>query len=319
MGFGHITRSLTLARALTDLGAEVVCIGQGMSQGKNVAPSFQKLDTRELSLAKRSATASEVLELRPDAVIADGYHFGAEFFDVLERNHIPYGVIDDNGETQAKNPRVVHNQNPSAKRSLYQGIIGEPEFLLGLENVLLRQEVGDVALSNPTKSGDILIGFGGTDVMNLTIPVSEALLASGFGIAVSETFEGQFRRRLTVQDSQFSRFFPQTGFLEALASSQFAVLGAGTSLWEANAVGTSALGVAVAENQIAPATVAKELGYLTDLLVLDKDTTAKEASLAIGRLVEGIASEKHKDAPNTVPLDSAQRAARVFLKRFSAE
>jgi len=49
--------------------------------------------------------------------------------------------------------------------------------------------------------------------------------------------------------------------VSSLASAHVAVLAAGSSLWEACAVGTPSIGLVVADNQIASANAAAKLGF----------------------------------------------------------
>ncbi len=319
IGFGHITRSLTLANALTDLGADVICLGQGMTKGKNTAPSFYKMDSRELVLAGGRDTAFEVLRLLPDAVVTDGYHFDRDFYGSLEDAHVPYGVIDDNGETRAINPCVVHNQNPSASRNLYSNVSEKAVFLLGLNYALLRPEVRAIAERVSPKGNYVLISFGGTDLLNLTVPVAEALVRAGHRIAVSEGFQGEIEHSQNMAGTagQVS-FFTSPRFLEALASAEIAVLGAGTSLWEASALKTRALGVVVADNQVAPATKAKSLGYLLDLLLIENRERTGETPQAITEILKRTGKGIQQIPEKGVPLDGAARVASVFLAEFSS-
>jgi spore coat polysaccharide biosynthesis predicted glycosyltransferase SpsG len=53
----------------------------------------------------------------------------------------------------------------------------------------------------------------------------------------------------------------QHEYVSSLASAHVAVLAAGSSLWEACAVGTPSIGLVVADNQIASANAAAKLGF----------------------------------------------------------
>jgi spore coat polysaccharide biosynthesis predicted glycosyltransferase SpsG len=53
----------------------------------------------------------------------------------------------------------------------------------------------------------------------------------------------------------------QRDYVPSLASAQVAVLAAGSSLWEACAVGTPSIGLVVADNQAASANAAAKLGF----------------------------------------------------------
>ena len=318
MGFGHITRALTLARALEDAGAEVLAVGQGMGEGVAISPSFQNLTVLDPPAPTEGGNIHVVLGQHPDAVVVDGYHFSEEFFHQVSLAGIPYAVIDDNGETRASEPVLVHNQNPHATPDLYKNLSNQPLLLLGLEYALLRPEVGQISKITRHRSDVVVVGLGGTDSANLTWPLATGLLRAGFRVRVNERFWPLFSN-VSMGDRDFLRldFFSSPSFLDTLSSAAVAVLGAGTSLWEANAVGTPAVGVVVAENQRNPARVAHSEGYVSEVINhLDSEseaTTVGNVVNAVNRvLVDG--PQKLMKRINT---SGSLRAAKQLLHEFA--
>ena len=318
MGFGHITRSLTLARALQDAGADVVSVGQGMREGVAISSSFQNLQIIERAQSHDADEAEQLLALHPDGVVTDGYHFSRNFFELLDEASIPYAIIDDNGETEATNPVVVHNQNPNANREHYGSGTNEPIFLFGLEYALIRPEIFALATKLPKNSGQIVISFGGTDSENLTVPIVEALVEAGHRVAVNERFKVDLS--ISIDHAERSRaieFFPSSLFLESLASADLAVVGAGTSLWEANALGTATVGVIVAENQLNPALTGFSEGYvdvvINSLGAGSMESTVSEVVAAADQLRETSARQSTK----RVGTDGAKLVAQALLAEFS--
>ena len=318
MGFGHITRSLTLARALQDAGADVIAVGQGMTEGTAISPSFVSDHFIESPALKQSGGVGQLLDLHPDGVVTDGYHFSKSFFEQLDEASIPYAVIDDNGETKAINPLVVHNQNPHANRELYGTFINEPKFLLGLDYALLRPEVFALVTKPLKKNGRIVVSLGGTDFADLTVPIITALAEAGHNVAVNE----RFREKLIgltseTGDSRKIEFFPSSMFLESLASADLAVLGAGTSLWEANTLGTPTIGVIVADNQIIPALTGFSEGYvdvvINSLGAHSMESKVSEVEAAAAQLREASA----RQATKRVGTDGAKLVAQALLAEFS--
>ena len=318
MGFGHITRSLTLARALQNAGADVIAVGQGMTEGATVSPSFGGLHVIERPALQKSSEKRQLPDLHPDGVVTDGYHFSESYFQKLDEGSIPYAVIDDNCEIKAINPLVVHNQNPHANRELYGNFVNEPKFLLGLDYALLRPEVFGLVTKPLKKNGRIVVSLGGTDSANLTVPIITALVEAGHSVAVHE----RFREQLIVLnsntgDSRKIEFFASSMFLDSLASADLAVLGAGTSLWEANALGTSTIGVIVAENQLNPALIGFSDGYvhvvINSLCARSMETTVSEVVAAAAQVREVSARQARK----RVGTDGAELVARILLTEFS--
>lgn len=265
IGVGHFMRSLSLGEALLDEGFGVELISF------ELAPSLQSLATScgvevvELSCAPRSSEDAQfVLQRNANIVVVDGYEFSREFFAVLEASSTPFAIIDDNVETNAQSPSAVINQNPHASASMYAHLQGESKLLLGLQYAMLRKEVREVAEMNlPSREGEVFVAMGGADFLGLTAPIVEALAETGLQIRVAVGHTNTQRARIEKLADQLGNvtLIEQQDYVSSLASAHVAVLAAGSSLWEACAVGTPSIGLVVADNQFASANAAKKLGF----------------------------------------------------------
>ena len=265
IGVGHVMRSLSLGEALLDEGFGVELVSF------ELAPSLQSLATScgvevvELSCAPRSSEDAQfVLERNANLVVVDGYEFSREFFAVLETSSTPFAVIDDNAETSAQSPSAVINQNPHASASMYAHLQGNPKLLLGLQYAMVRKEVCEVAAMNlQSCEGEVFVAMGGADFLGLTAPIVEALAETGLQIRVAVGHANTQRAHIQKLADQLGNvtLIEQQDYVSSLASAHVAVLAAGSSLWEACAVGTPSIGLVVAENQFASANAAKKLGF----------------------------------------------------------
>jgi UDP-2,4-diacetamido-2,4,6-trideoxy-beta-L-altropyranose hydrolase len=265
IGVGHVMRSLSLGEALLDEGFGVELVSCGL------APSLQSLATScgievvELSCAPRSSEDAQFILTRNAAiVVVDGYEFSRDFFAVLEASNTTFAVIDDNAETKAQSPDAVINQNPHASESLYVHMQGTPKLLLGLQYAMVRKEVREVAAMHlPTREGEVFVAMGGSDFLGLTAPIVEALVETGLQIRVAVGHANTQREHVQKLADQHGHvtLIEQQDYVSSLASAHVAVLAAGSSLWEACAVGTSSIGLVVADNQIASANAAAKLGF----------------------------------------------------------
>ena len=265
IGVGHVMRSLSLGEALIDEGFGVELVSC------ELAPSLQSLATScgievvEPSCAPRSSEDAQfVLTRKADIVVVDGYEFSREFFAALELGETIFAVIDDNAETNAQSPSAVINQNPHAAASMYEHMQGNPKLLLGLQYAMVRKEVREVAaLHLPTREGEVFVAMGGADFLGLTAPIVEALAETGLQIRVAVGHANTQRevvQKLADQHGHVT-LIEQHDYVSSLASAHVAVLAAGSSLWEACAVGTPSIGLVVADNQIASANAAAKLGF----------------------------------------------------------
>lgn len=265
IGVGHVMRSLSLGEALLDEGFGVELVSF------ELAPSLQSLATScgvevvELSCAPRSSEDAQfVLQRNANIVVVDGYEFSREFFAGLEASSTPFAIIDDNAETNAQSPSAVINQNPHASASMYAHLQGEPKMLLGLQYAMVRKEVREVAAMNlPSREGEVFVAMGGADFLGLTAPIVEALAETGLQIRVAVGHANTQRAHIQKLADQLGNvtLIEQQDYVSNLASAHVAVLAAGSSLWEACAVGTPSIGLVVADNQFASANAAKKLGF----------------------------------------------------------
>jgi UDP-2,4-diacetamido-2,4,6-trideoxy-beta-L-altropyranose hydrolase len=265
IGVGHVMRSLSLGEALLDEGFGVELVSF------ELAPSLQSLATScgvevvELTCAPRSSEDAQfVLQRNANLVVVDGYEFSREFFAVLEACSTPFAVVDDNAETNSQSPSAVINQNPHASASMYAHLQVEPNMLLGLQYAMVRKEVREVAAMNlPSREGEVFVAMGGADFLGLTAPIVEALAETGLQIRVAVGHANTQRAHIQKLADQFGHvtLIEQQDYVSSLASAHVAVLAAGSSLWEACAVGTPSVGLVVADNQFASANAAKKLGF----------------------------------------------------------
>jgi UDP-2,4-diacetamido-2,4,6-trideoxy-beta-L-altropyranose hydrolase len=265
IGVGHVMRSLSLGEALLDEGFGVELVSF------ELAPSLQSLATScgvevvELACAPRSSEDAQfVLQRNANIVVVDGYEFSREFFAVLEASSTPFAVIDDNAEMNAHSPSAVINQNPHASASMYAHLHGNPKMLLGLQYAMVRKEVCEVAAMNlPSHEGEVFVAMGGADFLGLTALIVEALAETGLQIRVAVGHANTQRAHIQKLADQLGNvtLIEQQDYVSSLASAHVAVLAAGSSLWEACAVGTPSIGLVVADNQLASANAAKKLGF----------------------------------------------------------
>jgi spore coat polysaccharide biosynthesis predicted glycosyltransferase SpsG len=147
---------------------------------------------------------------------------------------------------------------------MYAHLQGNPNLLLGLQYAMVRKEVREVAAMNlSSREGEVFVAMGGADFLGLTAPIVEALAETGLQIRVAVGHANTQRAHIQKLADQFGHvtLIEQQDYVSSLASAHVAVLAAGSSLWEACAVGTPSIGLVVADNQFASANAAKKLGF----------------------------------------------------------
>lgn len=264
IGVGHVMRSLALGEALLDAGFDVVLATVDLPVGMREEARKCGITVVDLPCVPfGAADAIATLALNGTVLVIDGYLFEREFFAEFENRATNFVVIDDNVETKALAPSVVINQNPHANPEMYAHLSGNPNLLLGLQYALLRREVREATkLSVVPVAGKVFVAMGGSDFLKLTSPIVDGLkdLDIEICVAVGPTNNQRQQIEETVSSVPRARVILQADYITELASSSLAILAAGSSLWEAAALGVPSIGLIVADNQIGASVGAEHCG-----------------------------------------------------------
>ena len=269
IGVGHFMRSLALGEALLDADFDVVLASVDLPAGMRKEAHKCGITVVDLQCdAFGSDDALATLSLKGAVLVIDGYKFERKFFGELENRAANFVVIDDNVETNALAPSVVINQNPHATAEMYSHLSGKPQLLLGLQYALLRREVREATKQsiNPV-AGKVFVAMGGSDFLQLTSPIVDGLkdLDIEICVAVGPTNSQRQQIEETVRSIPRARMIPQSDYITELASSSLAILAAGSSLWEAAALGVPSIGLIVADNQRGASVGAEHCGISISL------------------------------------------------------
>lgn len=317
IGVGHVMRSMALGEALVEEGFRVEFVSFNLAQGLKDIATSSGLQIVELPCDPFGQEDAEfVLERSADISVIDGYEFSREFFVVLESRLVKFAVIDDNVETKALSPTLVINQNPHAVAPMYARLGGNPTLLLGLRYALIRREVREYAKENQRVSdGSIFVAMGGSDFLGLTAPIARELAQLGrvVRLAVGHTNPRRVEVQATAAEFGNVELIDQSQYVASLAMADVAVLAAGSSLWEAAALGVPTLALIVAENQMASSVAAATLDHILTVDCIG----ANNGETIIGRVLQLVA-DLLLPLPvakiNWIDCDGARRTARTFLK-----
>ena len=269
IGVGHVMRSLALGQALLEAGFDVVLASVDLPASMREEAHKCEITVVDLQCdAFGSDDALATLSLNGAVLVIDGYKFEREFFSELENRATNFVVIDDNVETKALAPSVVINQNPHATPEMYAHLSGTPKLLLGLQYSLLRREVREATkLSINPVAGKVFVAMGGSDFLQLTSPIVDGLkdLDIEICVAIGPTNGQRQQIEETVRSIPRARVILQANYITELASSSLAILAAGSSLWEAAALGVPSIGLIVADNQIGASVGAEHCGISISL------------------------------------------------------
>jgi len=185
MGMGHVARCRAIAEALVEEGAEVVFVSvdppaAALSSFADGGFRFRASVGPAGSFADLERTLVVAKDIGARIIQLDGYHFDEVFRAGLRRSGAFLATLDDLGDGRALHADLVVNPAPRAADRPYVRIAPGARLLLGPAFAPLRREFRDtLRLPSPSlvERRSILVSFGGSDPLGLTLPTTEAALA----------------------------------------------------------------------------------------------------------------------------------------------
>jgi len=247
MGTGHVMRCLALAQHWRDAGGEVMFV-----TACDTPALLERLNAESSALLEPGAdpaSEADALDLvrlarRHGAVLIalDGYHFSPDYQRAVKTAGIPLLLFDDEGNRPDYFADLLLNQNAHARQELYGERARGARLLLGTQYALLRREfssrVGEPR-SIPRQADKLLITMGGSDpdnVMEKTIRALSACRTKPSEVRALVGAANPHRQSLeaAVADSGVAVKLeePTEDMAEIMAWADFALTGAGTTLWE---------------------------------------------------------------------------------------
>lgn len=313
IGTGHVRRMISLAKALREMGGDIVFVWREL--GLDNGAEFSAAGFRSLRLAAPSQSFTPALGEPPHAgwaevpastdaaetvaalanerierMIVDSYAFAARWHRTVgDALGVPVAVIDDLADRELlANPVVDHNFAPD-HRAKYAGRVPTAARLLGGPRFALLDPSYSSkprhALHENVKS--IGVFMGGVDTANATARVLDAIAAAGFAgeteiVATSANShlpeliaraQADPRLKISVDLPDLSDFFARHGLQ----------IGAGGgATWERCCIGAPTLGLIVADNQHASLRPLAQAGALAVCDSLDVGALASALDTLIG-------------------------------------
>lgn len=285
VGFGHVARLGALLEAWTECGGRAELVGSGLTG--TLCERF----AAKFALVEAAADAQELLERsrQAAAVALDGYQFGAELERTLRQDK-PLLVFDDLAQ-RVPDADVILNQNLGARAEAYAGATGR--VLAGASYTLLRSELRAAINATAAARGQrVLCAFGGSDPRQLSARVAERLLAglpeTPVAVVIGPAFASEQRdalASLAAREPRLALVVDPPSMAEIFATARAAVLGAGSSAWEALALGVPAVLVGVADNQAPVLAGAVSAGAALDAGLAGEETPGRVLD-ALRRLLD---------------------------------
>ncbi|PWC64400.1 hypothetical protein TSH58_22450 [Azospirillum sp. TSH58] len=269
-------RCLAVAEAVRELGGDAHFAAASLPPAladrlRSAGMAFHRIDAEAGGAADLAATRTVAAETGASAIVLDGYGFSEGWRAGLVGMGLSVLAFDDAGTGEPIHAGLIVNAAPDAASLPYRKGNPDARLLLGPAYAPLRREVREAAaVPKPPleERRGLLVTFGGSDPLGLTAPVIERLapcLPSGVWLDVAV---GGAVRDAAAVEAVAERFkdsvrlhhdTPRMGHLMAQAG--LAVSAAGTTTGELAAIGTPAVLVTIADNQLEGARQSEALGW----------------------------------------------------------
>ncbi len=278
IGIGHVMRCLAIAEEAMTRGWTCYLCADELP-----AAVAQKVRAGGVEILGGVTVAEAVKTRSPAALMIDGYRFSADQRRTWRALGLPVVAIDDNCHLLAYHCDLLINPNAHAATLPYTQDQSIDQRLLGLDYFPLRRRLREFTKADKTPLAErrrLLISFGGSDPLALTLPVVQALqratlpdialdVVLGPGIAHRQRLEKSLLECLEPADIHFD----PDDFGDLICRAGLAISAAGGTAMELAALGTPALLVTIAPNQSIAATCA-------DYPVIDGTETDAAATIA---------------------------------------
>jgi UDP-2,4-diacetamido-2,4,6-trideoxy-beta-L-altropyranose hydrolase len=263
MGYGHITRCLSVSQSLIEAGAKVSFIVNGDSEVSNILPEksienfdwinnerrllylLQKIDILLIdSMLINRALFIQIMAIVPNIVFIDDY---------FQWSHKKGLIID---WTVLAEKKRKHIMAPSVK------------YLFGATYTALRKEFWDVSERKVSDILDnVLVTFGGSDIRNLTprilrlvsknLPNAKTTIIIGGSYRNLEEIEAEANESTTLVYSPDAERMK-----ECMLKADIAIASGGQTLYELARVGVPTIGIISVDNQLDDINGWEETGFL---------------------------------------------------------
>jgi len=241
-------------------------------------------------------TLSTARGFNADWLVVDGYHFDSTYQEGVRAAGFRLMAIDDTCHLNRYHADIVLNQNISSAELSYNC---EPDtkLLLGTRYALLRPEFRS---RHPGRrvfddSGNrVLVTLGGSDPGNVTLTVVEAFrkmtgpdLQLRFVIGPGNPHAGTLSSEILSLKCSAELLVDPPDMSELMAWADLAVSAAGSTCWELAFMGTPAVVLVTAQNQVRLARELSNLGVVVNMGWADRVTASALAATITEVLASG--------------------------------
>jgi UDP-2,4-diacetamido-2,4,6-trideoxy-beta-L-altropyranose hydrolase len=262
---------MTLKHALQRRGFGITFVCAELP--KQLDQSMREQGVSVLHLNHRQDNAETLNILARDskavAVILDGYHFDSEYQQEIFSAQRPLILFDDLNNRGIIYAHMIINSMPHADQLGYEISAPQSILLAGLQYTLLRGEFISVMQQKVAPVTDrprLLVNFGGSDILSLSVPVCRTLLQQEPLLPVTLiTGSGYSNPRkvepLSAQYENFEHIHDCKDMAAQFMRAGLALSAPGATVYELAACHVPAILMICADNQALSAKAHEQLGW----------------------------------------------------------
>ncbi len=263
LGIGHIMRCLTLADRFNSMGFNILFISSPFElsiQKKITDRGFELRFIEENKGTDSEQCINIIKDYFAKILIVDHYSFDKSWEKQLKVNVGEIVVIDDLANRHHDCDFLIDSAYGRSERDYDKLVNGNCKLLLSTDYIILRPEFSKMRLlalnkrENTTRINRVLINFGGTDTLNLSIPCIEILKRVGFvggiDILISSAYSNMVELKSFCSNlNDVILHVDSSNVAELMLNSDIAIGSLGTSTWERCSLGLPCISIVVADNQ----------------------------------------------------------------------
>jgi pseudaminic acid biosynthesis-associated protein PseG len=324
VGGGHVMRSLTLARALAEHGAD--CVFLAAPAVAEILDVFgPELNREEAVSLEPAAIVRGAVGMPFDAVVFDHYGLSREEHEAIAAGR-PSLIIDDLAD-RPLGGSIILDPGPARTAEDYAGLTEAPALLLGPAYAPVRPEFAALREQAIARRGGpverVLVALGLTDVGGVTSHVVDRLRRRNGDVAFDVVLGSRAPslpglRRVAAHDPRVSLHVDAQNMAELTLNADVAIGAGGSTTWERCVLGLPSALVVLAPNQ-RPAALAlaeREAALLVEREGNDFDAALDRVSV---RLIKDATCRARLTAASLELCDGlgAERAAGALLEVIS--
>lgn len=250
IGFGHITRCMSLYHIFKEKGFTVQFIVNG---DFTVEPLLKNTNYETFNWLENKDKLFKLLK-NTAIVIIDSYLSNEALYKEIAGYGLVSVYIDDNNRIDYPKGIVV-NGSIHAEKINYSSS-NEIDYLLGSQFIPLRQQFWNISEKKVrTSLENVMVTFGGDDLRNLTPKILKILKDNYPSLNKKIIIGNGFKdisdiENLKDERTEFIYYPDANGMLDAMLESDIAISAGGQTLYELARVGVPTIAIAVSQNQI---------------------------------------------------------------------